>query len=193
MLNVHTRSVSPPQCPRIKVPIPSSRGHSRLADPLPAFAPAKGRRGKRKDTGASSGAEEVESEPEPPAPKKPRPQPQRKSKRLTHDPEPAPSSDHEGMETDALSDKLTDPEDEEGNEDEIEQGEPETPKATRRTGSSRNKGGSRTTSSPSPPSKRSPVRGEDVEVEDIEPTPSPAPEQAQEFVEEVVRRKRLRA
>ena len=179
---------------------PSLRRRTRLADLLSAFAPAKGRRGKRKDTGASSGAEDVESEPEPPAPKKPRPQPQRKSKRLVHDPEPAPSSDHEGMETDTLSDKLTDLEDEEEgeekeNDDEIEPGEPETPKATRRTGSSRNEEALQTTSSPSPSGKKSRVGDEDVEMEDIEPAPSPSPEQTQESVVEevVVRRKRLRA
>jgi len=177
------------------------RGCVQLADLLPAFAPAKGRRGKRKDTGASSGAEEAESELEPPAPKKPRPQPQRKSKRLAHEPEPVPSSDQEGMETDALSDKLTDLEDEEekaeeGADDEIEQDEPETPKATRKIGPSRNKGASQATSSPSPSRKRSrAVEEEDVEMEDIEPAPSPAPEQTQEPVVEevVVRRKRLRA
>ena len=170
------------------------RERTRSADFLPAFAPAKGRRGKRKDTGASSGAEEVESEPEPPAPKKPRPQPQRKSKRLAPEPGPAPSTDHEGIETDPSSDKLTDIEDEEEkmekeDGDEIEQGEPETPKATRRTGSLRNKGSLRATSSPSP------SKGDDdVEMEDIEPAPSPAPEQTQEpVVEVVVRRKRLRA
>jgi hypothetical protein len=87
-LNVHTRSVSPLRCRKTKVFTLPLEACS-LADLLPAFAPAKGRRGKRKDTGASSGAEEVESEPEPPAPKKPRPQPQRKSKRLTREPEPA--------------------------------------------------------------------------------------------------------
>ena len=139
----------------------------------------------------------MESEPEPPAPKKPRPQPQRKSKRLA--PEPAPPSDHDGMETDPLSDKLTDLEDEgektgKEDDDEIEQDEPETI-ATRRTGSSRNKGASQPTSSPSSSRKKSRARDEDVEMEDVEPAPSPAPEQTQEpIVEEVVvRRKRLRA
>ena len=180
---------------------PSRRECIRPADFLPAFAPAKGRRGKRKDTGASSGAEEVESEPEPPAPKKPRPQPQRKSKRLAPEPEPepAPSTDQEGIETDASSDKLTDIEDEEEkmekeDGDEIEKGEPETPKATRKAGSLRNKGTPRTISSPSP-SKGSRGGEEDVEMEDVEPAPSPAPEQSQESVVEevVVRRKRLRA
>ena len=176
---------------------PTPRGCTQLTDLLSAFAPAKGRRGKRKDTGASSGAEEVESEQEPPAPKKPRPQPQRKSKRLTRDPEPAPSSDREGTESDKLSDMLTDLEEEDErrereNDDEVEQGEPETPKATQKTGSLGNEQGSRTTSSPS---QRPLVEGEDVEMEDIEPAPSPAPEQALETVVEevVVRRKRLRA
>lgn len=179
---------------------PLFRGCVRSADLLPAFAPAKGRRGKRKDTGASSGAEEVESEPEPPAPKKSRPQPKRKSRRLTRESEPVPPSDHEGMETDTLSDKLTDIEDEEDkaekeDDEEIERDEPETPKAMRRTGSSQNKEPSQTTTSPSPSRKRSRAEEEDVEMEDIEPAPSPAPEQTQDpIVEEVVvRRKRLRA
>jgi len=177
---------------------PSPRERIQPADFSPAFAPAKGRRGKRKDAGASSGAEEVESEPEPPTSKKPRPQPQRKSKRLAPEPEPALSTDHEGIETDVSSDKLTDIEDEEEKMekeggDEIEQVEPETPKATRRTGPLRNKGAPRAASSPSP-SKGSPGGDEDVEMEDIEPAPSPAPEQTQEsVVEVVVRRKRLRA
>ena len=87
------------------------------------------------------------------------------------------------METDTHSDKLTDLEDEEGetkeDEEEVEQDEPETSKAVR-SGS---------------PGKRSLVEEEDVEMEDIEPVPSPAPEQTQgSAVEEVViRRKRLRA
>lgn len=179
---------------------PSPRECTWPADFLPAFAPAKGRKGKRKDTGASSGAEEVESEPEPPAPKKPRPQPRRKSKRFAAEtePEPAPSTDHEGVETDASSDKLTDIEDEDekmekDDGDEIEQGEPETPKATRKAGLLRNKGAPQATSSPSP-SKGS-LGEEDVEMEDIEPALSPAPDQTQEPVVEevVVRRKRLRA
>jgi len=180
-----------------------SRICARSADLLPAFAPAKGRRGKRKDAGASSGGEEVESEPEPPAPKKPRPEPQRKSRRLARESEPVVSSDHEGMETDTHSDKLTDLEDEEEktekeDDEEIEQDKPETPKARGKTESSRNNGAPQTTSSPSPSRKRARVGEEDVEdveMEDIEPELSPAPEQTQESVVEevVVRRKRLRA
>jgi len=107
------------------------------------------------------------------------------------------------METDSHSDKLTDLEDDEEKakegDDEIDQGEPETPQATRRTGPSRNKETSQTISSsspsPSPSKKRARAGDEDVEMEDIEPAPSPAPEQTQEPVVEevVVRRKRLRA
>src|SRR6202000_931062 len=63
----------------------SPLGNIRFADNLPAFAPAKGRRPKLKDTGASSGAEEAESEPEPPAPKELRQQPRRKAN--SHAPE----------------------------------------------------------------------------------------------------------
>lgn len=177
-------------------------GCTRLVYHLPAFAPAKGRRNKRKDTGASSGADEVESEPEPPAHKKPRSQPRRKSKRLAPEPKPVVSHDQEEMETemetDTHSDKLTDLEDEDektkDDEEEIERGEPETSKAAQR-GSSRNKGSSQTTSSLSPSRKRPLVGEEDVEMDDIEPVPSPAPEQTQGSVVEevVVRRKRLRA
>lgn len=87
------------------------------------------------------------------------------------------------METDSHSDKLTDLEDEEEetkeDEEEIEPGEAETSKAVRR--------GS--------PGKRSLAGEDDVEMEDIEPAPSPTPEMTQESVvrEVVVRRKRLRA
>jgi hypothetical protein len=167
---------------------------------LPALASAKSRRGKRKDAEASSGAEEVETEPEHPLPKKARPQPHRKSQRLTPEHEPSSPSDREGMETDTLSDKLTDLEDEEektekNDGDEIEQDEPETPKTTRGTGSSPNKGASQTTPSSSPSRKEPQAGDEDVEMDDIEPASSPTPEQTQEpIVEEVVvRRKRLRA
>lgn len=171
-----------------------------MTDHLLAFAPAKGRRGKRKDTGVSSGAEEVESEPEPPVPKNPRPHPRRESKRLAPEPEPAESYDQEGMETDTNSDKLTDLDDEDEDEkpkedeEEVERGEREAPSAVRR-GPSRNVGPSQTTSSPSPSRKRSLAGEEDVEMEDIEPAPSLTPEWPQGPVieEVVVRRKRLRA
>jgi hypothetical protein len=119
------------------------------------------------------------------------------SRRLAPEPEPAASHDPEGMETDTHSDKLTDLEDEEEEakeaEEENEQDEPETTK-TARGGSSRNKGPSQTTSGLSPPRKRSLAGEEDVEMEDVEPIPSPVPELTQGSVVEevVVRRKRLR-
>ena len=175
---------------------PSPRGGTQPANHFSAFAPTKGRRNKRKDAGASSGPEEAESEQEPPTDKKPRPEPRRKSKRLVPELQPATSYDQEGMETDTHSDKLTDLEDEEKpkeDEVEIEQGEPETP-TTEWRGLSQNKGPSRTTSSPSPARTGALTGEDDVEMEDVEPAPSPTPEQTQEraIEEVVVRRKRLR-